>query len=473
MPADSRGVLLAQRTFELKDQVSFAQASGDFNPIHTDPVEARRRRFGECIVHGVHGLLWGLDSLLSDKSVDWTTLTCSFVSPIFLSRKISLWWDESNLILRLCEDELIRTEIRLETHHRAIAMQPLGLERRGPSSSLTVPLNLTDAEIIASRPNYDFRGSTRIAERMFPSLFDVYGADPVLVFLITTEIIGMQVPGLNSLFTKLVLKLKDGTDVKKSDITLSYDTRFNYLQVSLSLGNMKLHLEALRLNAARQMMSLDQIARATIPSEFHQSKALVVGGSRGLGEVVAKILAAGGAHVTITYNKGVDEASRLYEEFSRSGLSVDIKQLDVLQPNTMSLDHDYTSIYYFASPRILNESIVSDLTQLTQDYSLFYRNAFMSLIRNVKSPGRHLRVFYPSTVFIDSPSPHFNCYAEQKLKGEELCHKLNQEPELHVTAVRLPALPTDQTEGLPEDQLRDPLETLLPCVRTTEYAKNF
>jgi hypothetical protein len=40
-----------QRRFTLDDQVAFAHLSGDFNPIHVDPIAGRRHMFGEPVVH--------------------------------------------------------------------------------------------------------------------------------------------------------------------------------------------------------------------------------------------------------------------------------------------------------------------------------------------------------------------------------------------------------------------------------------
>lgn len=56
-------VTLASKTFHLNDQVLFASLTGDFNPIHMNPVAARRMQAGTVVVHGIHAVLWALDKL--------------------------------------------------------------------------------------------------------------------------------------------------------------------------------------------------------------------------------------------------------------------------------------------------------------------------------------------------------------------------------------------------------------------------
>src|SRR5690348_11129813 len=56
-------VSTAVRRFSLDDQQTFAEVSGDFNPIHMDPIAARRTSAGDCVVHGVQSMLWALEQL--------------------------------------------------------------------------------------------------------------------------------------------------------------------------------------------------------------------------------------------------------------------------------------------------------------------------------------------------------------------------------------------------------------------------
>ena len=59
---------VSRRVFSLSDQNRFAELSGDFNPVHVDPRAARRTMFGEVVVHGIHILLWALDSYLGNEA---------------------------------------------------------------------------------------------------------------------------------------------------------------------------------------------------------------------------------------------------------------------------------------------------------------------------------------------------------------------------------------------------------------------
>ena len=58
-----------RRRFQAADQDAFAHLSGDHNPLHVDPVAARRLIFGGPVVHGIHLLLWALDAFVRPLSL--------------------------------------------------------------------------------------------------------------------------------------------------------------------------------------------------------------------------------------------------------------------------------------------------------------------------------------------------------------------------------------------------------------------
>ncbi len=74
---------LATRQFDARDQYRFAELSGDRNPIHLDAVEARRSFLGVPIVHGVHCVLWALESYLLRLSEEGAARPLRLTPPQF------------------------------------------------------------------------------------------------------------------------------------------------------------------------------------------------------------------------------------------------------------------------------------------------------------------------------------------------------------------------------------------------------
>ncbi len=80
------------RVFSVDDQLAFARLSGDYNPIHLDPVAARRLLFGQPVVHGMHALLWAFDGWLAETNaaLRLTNLRVRFRSSIPLNVGVEL-----------------------------------------------------------------------------------------------------------------------------------------------------------------------------------------------------------------------------------------------------------------------------------------------------------------------------------------------------------------------------------------------
>ncbi len=80
------------RAFSTDDQLAFARLSGDYNPIHLDPLAARRFLFGQPVVHGMHALLWAVDRWLEGNSapIRLTRLKVRFRNSIALNVAVEL-----------------------------------------------------------------------------------------------------------------------------------------------------------------------------------------------------------------------------------------------------------------------------------------------------------------------------------------------------------------------------------------------
>lgn len=71
---------------------SFAQLSGDFNPIHIDEDFASKTRFGKRIAHGmISGALLSavLGTEFGEKQVVYMSQTMKFLAPVFIDDTIT------------------------------------------------------------------------------------------------------------------------------------------------------------------------------------------------------------------------------------------------------------------------------------------------------------------------------------------------------------------------------------------------
>ena len=82
------------RVFDWHSQEQFSRLSGDRNPIHVhvDPVAARRTQSGAPIVHGIHILVWMLDSFSQSDlcKQDIKGLNAQFLRPVYVDDEVDI-----------------------------------------------------------------------------------------------------------------------------------------------------------------------------------------------------------------------------------------------------------------------------------------------------------------------------------------------------------------------------------------------
>ena len=185
---------------------------------------------------------------------------------------------------------------------------------------------------------------------------------------------------------------------------------------------------------------------ADLPFKGHH--ALVVGGSRGLGEVAAKLLAVGGARVVLTYERGIAEAEAVARNIGEQGGTCSVLRYAVGEDATHLLEdvkQPITHAYYFATQAIgcLNTRFY-DAARFT-DMTRFYVDGFWDLTCAMRARGASTRLFYPSTVYVAERPPGLAEYAMAKAAGETLCAEINAAmAPIRVQVARLPQLATDQ-----------------------------
>jgi len=471
---NSQNLILARRIFDIESQRLFAKISGDCNPIHVDPIHARRTTLGQCIVHGVHAVLWALESYALLNSHYFSELNVRFLKPIYLDEEITCSWDQAKQQLILSSDGVVL--VRIKTKLAAFPGRVFGAIKRA-SPALT-PENNTFLECEKRVDRlFQVHGDCESLRGLFPNVAATYGFEVLYEIAELSYLIGMQCPGLHSLFGGFNISFGANENECPRYSVVSSDYRFSSLTLKVFAKNFQGEVQAFYRPPPVKNPSINEVAAYVDKGEFSKIHALIIGGSRGLGELVAKVIGAGGGSSLITYKAGKDEAKAVADEISAYGSFSEACQFiaGTNQGFPMGLD-GITQVYYFASPKILGKrSAKFDSNQLNL-YMLAYVEAFESTVRYLISVGLKPVIFYPSTIFIEEHQKDFELYVEAKKQGELKCKQLSRELNLKILPVRLPKLSTDQTQTMFSQACENGLGAMLSVVRKMnclESHKNF
>src|SRR5207342_2978126 len=88
------------------------------------------------------------------------------------------------------------------------------------------------------------------------------------------------------------------------------DERFRIVRLNVSGPGIAGEIAAFGRMPPTEQPTIQEIAALVPTDAYAGATVLVVGGSRGLGEVTAKACAAGGAHILITYAVGRAEGGK-------------------------------------------------------------------------------------------------------------------------------------------------------------------
>lgn len=463
-------MVLGERTFGVADQEWFAAASGDINPMHMDALAARRTMAGRPVVHGIHAVLWALDAFFHTNEIfpPIALLKVDFEKMIYVGETVTAAVedrDDTKLTLAVRVGPVTVFSIGL-TFGPAVPDETTGWNdtRHRPD----VPIDLTFEEAAEMRGTIPLPDAAALRDA-FPAASAALGVHRVAWLAGSSYLVGMVCPGLHSIYRSLQVQATDTTDAALRFKVKYDDEDYRFLRLAVAGSGWSGQIDSNARPAPTEQKGIADIAGSVARDAFAGTTALVIGGSRGLGEVVAKLLAAGGAEVIVTYVVGEADATRLRDEIRAVGGACEIARYDVTRDaaaQIAALPVVPNQLYYMATPAIFQRAGSGFDAARFGHYLQYYVNGFDDLCRVLRQAnGTDIPAFYPSSVAVESRPANMTEYSMAKAAGEILCADMRQFGKWRKIVVeRLPRLPTDQTATLFEDESDDPVAVMRPIV---------
>jgi len=472
--------VLASKIFLTADQVRFAALSGDFNPMHMDPIAARRTPAGAPVVHGIHTLLWLLDNIgAQHPDIDnIASLKVRFRKMVYLGDRVDAYITQ-------------RSSTTLHAQARVDDVEVLGIiaslgslaaPTRAPSEPTAQPARQSAAsdlslQDIEGRSGYvAFATEPAELQHAFPGAAHLLGAQRIAALACSSYLVGMVVPGLHSIYVGLDLKATAGaTAANGLQFAVTAVNRFRRVQLEISAPGLSCSLETFSRMPPVAQLSMKAVTELVRPGEFKDSTALVVGGSRGLGELTAKLIAAGGGRVIITYASGSADANNIAAQINDVGGACSVLAYDVrkpAEPQLEALKELPPHIYYFATPTISKRKSGVFTPKRFEEFNDFYVYGFKRLVEaGLRRRPEGFAVFYPSTVYVQERPAEMTEYAMSKAAGEILCADIGQYlRNVRIVSERLPRVATDQTASVIPAEGASAASIMLPIVRKMHSA---
>jgi NADP-dependent 3-hydroxy acid dehydrogenase YdfG len=459
---------------------TFADLSGDFNPLHLDPASARRMTFGQVAAYGMHSALKALEAYAcwsghDGSRGDWRRLTVSLVKPIFPDEDVDV--DVSQ----------VEGKVRIALRLRSTDLLKLILDRSLPGFEyprIDLPAVPAGYDALSPRVHspWDTEGlmgcmpvtpPAGCAAKLFPCCAEWLGEGTVAEMARLSAVVGMEWPGLHSLLARAVLDFSVTTPsaVKPIAGELSYrvvhaDPQHAFTGIVIAAANFSARLEAFFRPEPVQRPAMAEIAGHVGQSTFRNHVVYVVGGSRGLGEVAVKLIAAGGGHPVLTYHSDYEAADAVAGEILAVGGRCTVIRVDVRnsagEANPFDGAPPPTMVLFFATPKIFRRRMGEFDMTILNEFLNYYVEGFIRVVEKAMARAQGpLAVFYPSTVAIDEPAEELAEYMAAKAAGEAVCGYLSARNEtLRIICERLPRLATDQTNSIVALPAADPIETV-------------
>jgi NAD(P)-dependent dehydrogenase (short-subunit alcohol dehydrogenase family) len=327
--------------FRNDDVDAFVRASGDANPLHTDPGYARLTPFGRCLVHGIAGVLALVREATGDEPVLARNLAARFSKPLFAGVRYPLHvkrTSDGTLVAVLGDPESPHIQLDLAF---ARAERPWPPARLEPTRGRAEARDLDPSDVAQLVKVHAGAYAPDLTEDTLPRALP---PAQLAALLWSSWLVGMEAPGRQALFRSLSIDFAPGA--RSLGGPLSYEAQVDSYRPEASLFTLSARLEGeagplatAAITAARRPLPLEPAfgaleALAGKSAALEGKRALVTGSSRGLGALLAHGLALQGASVLLHGLENTRAAERVAHEIELLGRESAIVPGDVRRRET-------------------------------------------------------------------------------------------------------------------------------------------
>ncbi|NQV85386.1 MAG: hypothetical protein HQ494_16365, partial [Rhodospirillales bacterium] len=233
---------MAKKIFSLEDSRAFALLSGDANPIHVDALAARRLLYGRSLVHGIHSLLWGLDQHVGEARIKAVpaAITVTFSRPVFHGDAVTSSVTESkspdefrfSVLCRDADAAQVRLKAGTDTATHSNEWTPAPAI---PLDDLTC-VELSDDDMADKSGTFPLGLDVERLAKIFPALAATEWLGTVAMLLGLTRLVGMECPGLHSIFASLKMNCTGNGPASLRYGVKRWDARFQSLSLNVDAG---------------------------------------------------------------------------------------------------------------------------------------------------------------------------------------------------------------------------------------------
>jgi hypothetical protein len=463
------------KTYNFTQQEDFSVLSGDFNPVHLDSIFARRELVGEIVVHGIHLVLGALDFLIDSQLVRQRIfihfIKVKFHNPVYINNRITISINQdfknAKIVIRDVKSLLLSEIILRYGFENALFG---GSIIKSNIFNFKFPINNSINELVGQHGNCELYLNDDLCKKILPNVYQYLSHIQIAELLALTRIVGMECPGLKSLFSGFELESKNGNlsriDYKVSNVI----ERFSMVNLDIVGPSFSGILETFYRPEPIVQPTIMEISQKIEYSSLENMVALIIGGSRGIGETTAKIIAAGGGTPIITYFKGKQDAEKICKEICDAKYNCYLKMINI-NDLEKSLDDfndllKVNTIFYFASPKIFVKKAIDFDRDLFDSFFKYYVDSFYELIKLTRQKlPQNLNFFYPSSIAIDERAADLTEYIMAKKAGEHLCEILRAKYNgLNILFERLPRMHSDQTLNLFQFPAASTFDVMYPLI---------